>query len=223
MAEDFIEEIGFDDESVEVYEAEFYKGQKGHTHRIAFPLLGSGKDGQPVPFTLKARVHYKDGFGTFLCRSSGESKEVCCRTLGDPGLRFGTIILQYATEKNGTPKKPFSYDIKLWYFSDKKFDKLRSLHREFSLAERDVLVSCDNDDYQHLNFTPCKDSIMRAKDEFAQKIIDQAEKMKPDLKKRLAKSRSVEEIREELGLETSGGQIDESDIGDYSDVLDEIA
>lgn len=221
MVDDY-EEIGFDDESVEVFEAEFYKGRKGYTDRLVFPLLGEGKDGALVPFTLKARVHYKDGIGTFLCRSTPENKEVCCKTLGDPALRFGTIVLQYSTEKGGKPKKPFGYDIKLWYFSDKKFDKLRSVHREFSLAERDVLISCDNEEYQHLNFTPCKESIMRAKEEFAKKVIGQAEKMKPDLKKMLAKSRSIEEIREELGFETASGQIDESDIGDYSDVLDEI-
>jgi len=221
MADD-IQEIGFDDEEVQVFEVEFFKGKKGYNYRIAFPLLGEGKDGSPVPFTLKARVHYKDGFGTFLCRSTPDNKEVCCKTLGDSGLRFGTIIVHYHTEKDGRPKKPFGYDLKFWYFSDKKFDKLRSLHREFSLAERDMLISCDNDEYQHLNFTPTKESIMRVKEELAKKIIEQAEKLKSDLKKRLAKSRSIEEIREELGLEVTGGQIDESSIGDYSDVLDEI-
>ena len=222
MVDDIIEEIGFDDESVEVYEAEFFKGKKGYKYRIAFPLLGEGKDGSPVPFTLKARVHYKDGFGTFLCRSTADNQEVCCKTVGDAGLRFGTIIVHYNTDKDGKMKKPFGYDLKLWYFSDKKFDKLRSLHREFSLAGHDMVVTCDNDDYQHLNFLPTKECVMRIKEELAKKIIAQAEKMKPDLKKRLAKSRSVEELREEFGLETTSGQIDESDIGDYSDVLNEI-
>jgi len=222
MSDDMIEEIGFDDESVEVFEPEFYKGRKGYKDRVAFPLIRKGNDGQLVPFTLKARTHYKDGFGTFLCRSTAENKEICCKTLGDSKLRFGTIIVQYATEKSGAPKKPLSYELKFWYFSDKKFDKLRSLHREFSLAERDIMISCDNEDYQHLDFTPCKDCIFRLKEELQKKIVDQAEKMKDDLKKRTAKSRSVEELREELGLGTSA-QIDESDISDYSDVLDEIS
>ena len=219
---DDIEEIGFDDESVEVYEAEYFKGKKGYKYRIAFPLLGEGKDGALVPFTLKARVHYKDGFGTFLCRSTPDNKEVCCKTIGDPGLRFGTIIVHYNTEKDGKMKKPFGYELKFWYFSDKKFDKLRSLHREFSLAKCDMVVTCDNDEWQHLNFMPTKESVMRIKEELAAKIVGQAEKMKSDLKKKLAKSRSVDELREEFGLETTSGQIDESDIGDYSDVLDDI-
>lgn len=219
---DFIEEIGFDDESVEVIEAQFYKGKKGSKDRIAFPLVVKGKENILVPYTLKARVHYKDDFGTFLCRSTPESKEICCKTLGDPSLRFGTIIVQYYTERDGKPKKPFGYDLKLWYFSDKRFDKLRSLNREFPLAERDILVDCDNEDYQHLTFTPCKESIMLIKEELKTAILAQAEKMKNDLKKRLAKSRTVEELKEELGAGTSSGKIDESDIGDYSDVLKEI-
>jgi len=216
---DHIEEIGFDDESVEVFEAEYYKGRKGYTDRIALPLLVKGKNDQLVPFTLKARVHYKEGMGTFICRSTPESQEICCKTLGEPTLRFGTILVQYSTERDGKPKKPFGFDLKFWYFSDKKFDKLRSLHREFSLAERDILIGCDNDEFQHLTFTPCKESIMRAKEELKTAIITQAEKMKNDLKKRLAKSRTIEEIKEELGLETSSGKLDESSIEDYGDVL----
>jgi len=219
---DDIEEIGFDDESVEVFEVEYFKGRKGYRDRVAFPLVGAGKGDATVPLILKARVHFKEGFGYFLCRSTSEKKEICCETLGDPGLRFGCIIVHYYTEKSGKPKKPLGYDLKFWYFSDKKFDKLRSLNDEFPLAERDLIISCDNDEWQHLDFTPCKESIIRLKEDFFGKVEEQAKKMKPDLKKRLAKSRTIEELREEFGLEAASGSIDESDIGDYSDVLEEI-
>jgi len=223
MSEGMIEEIGFDDDSVKVFDIELYKGRKGYSDRVGFPLLGKGKGSNPVPFTLKARVHYNENTGTFLCLSTPEEKADCCKKLGDPGLRFGTIVVQYLTEKNGTLKKPGGYDLKFWFFSDKKFDKLRSVNSEYSLAEKDLKISCTNEEFQHLDMMPCKEAIWLLKENLKEKIQEDAEKLKPQLKKLLARNKTIDQVREDLGISSGGsGHIDESDLGDYSDVLDEV-
>lgn len=223
MSNGQIEETGFDDLSVRVFEIELFKGRKGYTDRVGFPLLGKGKDGELVPFTLKARVHYNSETGTFLCLSSGDEQADCCKRLGSPGLRFGTILVQYLTDKNGTLKKPGGYDLKFWFFSDKKFDKLRSVNSEYSLAQKDLKISCTNQEFQHLDMMPCKEAVWQLKESLKVKIQEDAEKLKPQLKKMLARNKTLEQVREDLGISSGGsGQIDESDLEDYSDVLSEI-
>jgi len=194
--------LDFDDIEVKSKFKEKYKGIIGEKHRIAliWPRPVEGKN--PLPF-VKAKAHYTDKY--FLCKDG-----ICCEKLGPPKDRIGCLIIHYkANPKDGVvvrreDAKEFycDYVIKPWIFSNTKFEKLKTLHQEWDLKSRDMLVTCEGQEqFQDLTFTPCKEAIWQMTPAYKERIYRESELDNADMIRSLGQDLSIEEIKELLGLE----------------------
>ena len=206
MAE--LEMFGFENEEIKGGMYDKYKGKKGETHRAAIVYS------DPKVMVCGTKVHFKDRF--FLCK-----KGKCCEVLGPAKHRIGAVLIKYSTDKLGTIKKPFGYDLYPWLFSEATYAKLKAINSEFPLANHDIKISCDNEDYQHLNIIACNESIWTAKDELKTMVLEQAKPIWESVKKSIASDLSLEQINDLLGL-TTGVSSDPSVKLDLDQVLDKL-
>lgn len=207
MAE--METFGFENEDIRGGVFEKYKGKKGETHRIGIVYT------DPKAMFAGAKIHFKERY--FICK-----KGKCCEICGPAKWRVGAIVVKYATDKAGNIKKPFSFDIYPWVFGEQTYAKLKSTNSEFSLASHDIKVTCDNDDYQHINPTACQESIWTSKEELKTMVLEQAKPYWESLKRTIASDLSVEEINDLLGVSNPGQGADPSTKLNLDSVLDSI-
>ena len=186
MSADEVTTFGFDNDDIKGGMFEKYKGKKGEIHRGAIVFT------DPKAMFVGAKIHYYDPQKKyFLCKSG-----ICCDKLGASKWRVGMVMVKYATDKLGAPKQPFSYDLYPWIFSETTFIKLKSLNNEFPLATHDIKIACTNEEYQHLDITPCQENIWTMKPELKTKILGEAKPIWDFIKKSLGSNLSVEEIKD---------------------------
>lgn len=204
---DNLETFGFEKDEIKSGLYEKYKGKKGEVHRAAIVYT------DPKAMFAGAKVHFNQRF--FLCK-----KGVCCDKCGPAKWRVGAVLCKYATDRQGMPKKPFSYELLPWMFSEQTYTKLRNVNSEFPLASHDVKISCTNEEYQHIDISPCQEALWLAKDDIKNRILEEAKPIWDFIKKSIAQDLSIEEIKELLGIATGAGQDPTSKL-DLDDVLDE--
>ena len=206
---DNVETFAFDNEEIRGGMYARYKGKKNETDRIAIVYS------DPKAMFAGTKVHYKDRY--FVCK-----KGICCEKLGPPKWRVGAVLIKYRTDKQGNIKKPFEYELLTWSFSEQTYVKLKNVNSEFPLASHDVKVSCTNEEYQHLDITPCNECIWTAKDELKAEVLEAAKPIWDSLKKGLASDLSVEDIKDLLGEGVAGGGADPTSKLDLDSVLDNV-
>jgi len=214
--------LDFNDIEVKPKYKDKYKGVPGEKHRIAIiwpekedPTRGKG------PFVMK-NTHFADKY--FICKDG-----ICCEKVGPSKSRMACLIVKYKTKKDGTLLKregeaiPFDFEVLEWVFTDKKFGQLKALHGEWDLKNHDITVTCGgNEQYQDLDFTPCKESIWQLKPEFKAAIYKDSETMRTYLPKALGQDLSIDEIKELLGLgiaQTSEVISSETDLNDILETV----
>lgn len=208
MSEQQIETFGFENEDIKGGMYEKYKGKKNETHRNAIIYT------DPKAMFAGSKIHFKDRF--FLCK-----KCKCCEILGPAKWRVGAVIIKYGTDKLGNLKKPFSYELLPWLFSEQTYLKLKTVNGEFPLATHDLKVSCTNEEYQHLDITPCSESIWTAKDPIKKDVLAAAKPIWDFIKKSIAQNLPIEDIHELLGVASSVGT-DPTQKLDLDNVLDQV-
>ncbi|MDB4330172.1 hypothetical protein N9948_00395 [bacterium] len=179
-----------------------YKGIAGEKHRIS--IVWPKEDGGPF---VMGKTHYQDKY--FHCKSG-----VCCEKLGPAKTRLACLVVKYKTLKDGSLKKnevaegstdlPFDYEVMEWVFTETKYNSLKTLHNEWNLKEHDIMVSLKGtEQFQDLEFTPCKESVWQMKPEFKELIFADSEAIRPNLKRSLGQELTTDEIKELLGLEVA--------------------
>jgi hypothetical protein len=197
-------QTGFDDETIKTNDLEFYKGRKGITDRIA--VLS--------PRIITVRTHYDERYktlGQIVCLSEytrqGDIDMIaktgaCCEVLPEPRRRFGALVCQYHTDNKGAMVKPFGFTLRLWRFSDDKYVALRSINSEFPLAEHDLLVTCEDEAYQRMQFTACRESVARREDfqkRFGAAVSQWINTVTPRVIKSLGHTYKAQELLAKLG------------------------
>jgi len=251
MSDFLIDLDGFSDETIKGTDVEKYVGKKGVTDRLGLiyhrvPLSEIPKDklasikqklesgeierskvnGVEYINQLKpwaARVHYDDKFGLnyFFCLSTPGKKEVCCEKFGQPKVRISVIVAHYATNKDGKLNAPMSYNLKPWVFNEQKYTSLKSKNAEFPLLSRDILVTCKEDQFQQLDFTPCKDSAWRANKDLENAVYEESLSLYAAAERALGRERTLDEVNEAMGI-ASGLVPTDSDSVDLSSILAEF-
>jgi len=203
-----LETFGFENDDIKSGMYEKYKGKKGEVHRAAIVYT------DPKAMFVGSKIHFKDRF--FLCK-----KGKCCDVLGPSKWRVGATLIKYSTDRQGVLKKPFTFELLPWIFSENTFLKLKTTNSEFPLATHDIKISCTNEEYQHLDLTPCNESVWTAKEELKTMVLEQAKPIWDYIKKSIASDLSVEEVNELLGITGTVGS-DPSATLDLDNVLDSI-
>lgn len=204
---DNIETFGFDNEDIKGGLYDKYKGKKGEVHRCAIVYV------DPKTMFAGAKVHFNQRF--FLCK-----KDICCDRCGPPKWRVGAVLVKYDTDKQGNPKKPFSWETIPWMFSEQTYTKLKNTNSEFPLASHDVKIACTNDEYQHLDINACQECLWQAKDTIKAKVLTEAKPVWDFIKKSIASDMTIEDIKDLLGM-SSGSGSDPTQKLDLDSVLDE--
>lgn len=203
-----LEVFGFENEDIKGNVFEKYKGKKNQTDRVAIIYT------DPKAMFAGSKIHFKDRF--FLCK-----KGKCCEVLGPAKWRVGAVLIKYGTDRLGAPKKPLTYELLPWVFSEATYTKLKNINAEFPLATHDVKISCTNEEYQHLDVIACSESIWTAQEAFKKSILDQAKPIWDNVKRSIASDLTVEEINDLLGL-TTGASTDPSVKIDLDQVLNNV-
>jgi len=204
--DEYYDEIGFDNDDIGGDSIDRWKGRKGYTDRLGFPLATRLK---------VSDVHYKDKY--ILC-----NKGLCCQKLGPPQKRIGAVVVQYATDKKGKLESPFRYTVKHWVFSGKKYEDLRGVNEEWPLGEHDLKITCIEEQYQQLKYVATKEAVWRQKPELMERIQAEAEAALKTIY--LGSKLDNDALREHLGLDSESpvDDVDPTSDQELDDILEGI-
>lgn len=213
--------LDFGDVQVKTKFKEKYKGTPGKKDRIAVIWPQDEAKFGKGPFITR-NTHFEQKY--FVCKEG-----VCCDKLGPSQQRFACLVVHYKTKKDGTldrnegDKVPFSFEVKPWVFTAKKFNQLKSLHLEWDLRKHDFAVTCEGqENFQDLEFVPCKESIWQLKPEFAELVYKESESMRATLSRELGAELTTDEIKELLGVGITQPSEVISNESDLNDILDQV-
>lgn len=205
-----------------------YKGKENYTDRIALVWFFQDDDGEylmspgdaaagidaDTPKFEASLYHYVDGLGYIKPKG-----DYTIQRFGAPKRRAGTYVIKYNTDRQGTPKKPLSYELMEWQISSNKYQKLAAIHSEFPLVYHDLKVTCDGEQYQKLSFSPCNgEALWRRVPEMKEEILA-AVKEQGGLS--LARDLPLEEIKAHLG-DVPNVVGDGEDDTDFDDLLSDL-
>lgn len=89
------------------------------------------------------------------CLSSGKGSKYPKEGLKAASEAFGANVFMYETEADGTLKSPLKGDAYLFIFGTDKFAALRAIKSMYkSLVGIDIQVTCTDEGFQKMNFTP---------------------------------------------------------------------
>ena len=203
----------FGDDSVKKYDFDRYKGRKNVTDRIGI------LDPNLIQW---GRVHYTEKTNFFICHSEWKTvgnQDVCvqmascCEKLEAPEKRFATFIIHYNTDGAGKLVQPFTYGLKVWQFSSAKYIDLREIHKEWSLAEHDLKMACEDDKYQRFTITPYKDKVLSTdafKKKFGEGVAEFLKQSAPKLASQIARTFTSKELVEALGMASTPAVVQQS-------------
>jgi len=168
-----------------------FKGKKGETYRLSFAWWPQGEEGKlnldaKKPRFIGGKRIYVPNVGYVLYKGPEYNG------LGDkePKIAIGTIVIQWPTDKAGNvvQDRLFAGDYKVasWVFPEQKYKVLENNWRDWPASEHDVTVLCEDEQFQKMTFSPCKNNLLR------QLIMANTDKSKPIVADIMAKIKSVE-------------------------------
>lgn len=205
-----------------------YKGETGVTDRIALVWFAVDDDGNPKmskedePRIKRDFIHYLEDLGYVSdCPYLTQKR-------GQPKIRLGTAIVVYKTDndgefpKDGEGNPQFSgFDVMTWEFGRDKYKSLSKIHKQFPLTYHDVLVTCEDSNYQRMSFTPCAgEAVWRKNPKLRQKVLDKVEEIKDQIS--LGREVPVERLREYFGEDDIATPEVAEDVEDYEDLLGDL-
>lgn len=175
---------------------------------------------------LGTKVHVKEGMKTFLCKSTKDSKEVCCThswSGNDPKFHIGCVVIVYNLGKEDGKIKLKSYELLPWIFWDTMYNRLVSYDNELPLTTHDIKIKCTQDDpYVKYDLNPCNNSIWVNSPNLKEKILTEAKPIFEGISKNLGAELSVSEIKELLGIDVTGSDDAATDV-DLGSVVESLA
>jgi len=128
------------------------------------------------------------------------------RQYGEPKIRFATVVLRYQTDKNGTiqknPDGTFNYTYYVWLLGQDKWEALKSMHHEWNLYGRDILMKLDGKTdikFQNVVLQPAQDGAWKTLPD-AQAVKERGRALyETSVMKFLARKYTDEELTIKLG------------------------
>lgn len=162
------------------------------------------------PFQL--RVHYHENTGSFRCFEGA-----CCKKLKLPRVRYVFPIVVYDTNKKGKPVSK-EVTVKALQLGQGLYDDIitiREMHGDISNI--DLLVTCKDEQYQRLSFTPAGKARWRRSGEITKYVLDFWKDNNEYLFDGIAREMDEEQFKEEMDLSDVNTQIDSDDFDDAFD------
>lgn len=154
-----VDEISFDSD-IKIHNLErFPKLKAGEITRIAFLLF----DQNTAPRLKMSNYFYdKQANATFLKPKDMNVLAAAVARYGEPKIKFGTIILRYDTDQYGNLLPSGGFNLYAYTFSTDKFPQYKQLHKEWGLAQHDLILTCTEANFQKIQITVARDSLWQA-------------------------------------------------------------
>lgn len=212
----FIEWGGDDDNNTPAMDGgnvQRFKGKKGETYRISFAWWPQGENNTlnlsaKKPKFIGGKRNYIPNVGYIL----NKGPEFTSLAGGEqPKLAIGTIIIKWPTDKAGNIDQARllkgDYQIMSWVFGEQRYKVLDNQWRDWPAGEHDVTALCEDEQYQKMTFSPCKNSVLRqimtstsdAHKALAADITSRVRSLEPKIGNEVARDLSLDEIRLKLG------------------------
>ena len=121
------------------------------------------------------------------------------------------------------------YEVKNWVMGLDKFNQLTSINSEYPLIEHDLKIDCTEVQFQKMNFSPCRDSVLRKlksdKVSMYKEIMQIVEGVFDKQPQDLARDLTLDQIREKITGEVSsplGNSSSFSSDSNFDDLLDGV-
>ena len=217
-----VEDLSLDRDDVKPNLFKSHKFKAGEVVRAGLVFVDKAK------IFKGAQVHYADRY--FLCKSTKEQKAICCTASykgNNTRWRIGSVLVIYEIQKikgdDGKIKeKLVGYKVVPWVFSEKVYQMIKASDEQFPLEAHDILITCgQNEEFQNITVQACNACYWRSKEELKSKVLDEYDALVEGIAKNLGADFSLEEIREQIGIDTPGSEDAASDVK-LDDVLDGI-
>lgn len=132
---------------------------KNETARLAFVLF----DANGAPKIKFSNYMYDDiSRKTILAPRNPEVLAQVTKKLGDPKVRFGTVVAKYRTDEYGNLYNSNVLEVQLYalIFSTDKFPSFKNLHKEWGLSNHDIIIQCKEEKYQNWTINVARESII---------------------------------------------------------------
>lgn len=202
-----------------------YKPETGVTDRASFVWFqdyddeGMPTEGTVPKFTGCERTKYDARVGVVLL--TPDNRDEIMKVLRcDAQHRVASVICVWPTDKDGdldvaSFKNGKGWKVQPWVFDPGKYNQIKNVNKRFPLTKHDLSMTCTDGVFHKMTFTPEGESLLdkylSAKSEdlraVGAKIIAEARSVAQSIHRDLARSMTVDEIREALGEEVapSGG------------------
>lgn len=168
------------------------------------------------PRFLYSKTHWSDETGTFRCFGG-----LCCKELPAAKAKAATLVVEYATDRDGVLKKPMNYEVKILVLNEKLYKDIQRINRNYPILETDVLLTCDNEKFKTFKAQSAKGSPWQDNEEIVQDVLSVCQGNWDLLKVRaLGKRLSEEQLKPLLGIRDRAPQADLS--SDAASDLDDI-
>lgn len=146
------------------------------------------------------------------CLCSGKGSQFPKEGLKSASEAFGANVFLYDTEEDGTLKSPLKGDAYLFIFGSDKFASLRAIKSMYkSLVGIDIQVTCTDEGFQKMNFTPYpRESSASADPAIFAKILKKVTDNGYPLDKFIAKEVSPDQMIKDYGLNPMVMQLPEA-------------
>ena len=217
-----------------------FKAETGRTYRVSFAWFTDyDGDGLPVEdskpkFTGCERTRYKEGVGFVLLTDSNRAAMLDLLKV-EPQQRLGTVIVVWPCDKDGeldvaSFKAGKGYKVQPWDMPPTKYSDIGRINKRFDLSSHDLAMTCEDKTYQKMSFAPEKDNLLQKllssdKEEFqaiGKRILSEARKVGENIHRDLARTMTVDEVKEKLGMDVASPTGSSHAAKDVDDLLNDV-
>jgi len=215
--------------------AKRFKGKEGENYRVSFIWWPGLEDGTPdmdaaTPKFVAVTRCYIAGVGYVIHKGPEWTK---LAGGNQPKLAIATIIVVWPTTKDGgLDKDGFrqgKFDVLPWVFPQAKYDAIRPIHREFPLGQSDMTIRCTDSQYQKMDFSPCRDNLLRKileagdkQEDMKKRLINEASKIAATIREELARDMTLDQAREKMTGTSAAQPVAAAASEDVDNMLDDI-
>lgn len=213
---------------------ERFSAKKGQTYRLAYvwwPRDSSGRFdmNSSKPKFIGGKRVFIENVGYVLYRP-----ELAPFTKNEPKMTVATIVMVVpVTNGNLDQRRLLDGDYKIlpWVFAETKYKTLSGQWGEWPPNQHDVTLTCEDEQYQKMTFTPNKNSalrlLMKSTEPRVQSVINDIVGQVTDIERRIAneiaRDISVEELRQKLNISSPTPAASHNPItSDVEDALENI-
>jgi len=167
-----VEDVTLDDDiKFDVLE-KFPKLKANEKARLAFLVFNDS--GSPQ---LKKVDYFYDKAANAIWNvpKNPEVLKACIAKYGEPKIKFGGIVMHYETDQHGNVLPTNNFKLEAWTFSRDKWPVIQGIHKEWGLANHDLILTCTEPEFQKISIAVARDCLFKAADpNIVREILEKA-------------------------------------------------